>query len=610
MADRLVECVPNFSEGRNKKVIDQITAEITSVAQVTLLSVEMGADVNRTVVTFIGPPEAVQEAAFRAIKKAAELIDMRQHKGAHPRIGATDVCPFVPVSGITMEEVVQLSREVARRVGEELGIPVYLYEESATHPERKSLANIRAGEYEGLPKKLQDPRWKPDFGPAEFNPRSGATVIGAREFLIAYNITLNTREKQYATDIAFEIREKGRSVRRGNTQPFYFKGELVKYRENHFPCGNCSFVGKTLEETAQHCQKVHQYDLFELLRMHGTDPRNAIGRSVKKPGKFKHVRAIGWYVEEYGRAQISINLTNYKISPPHRVLEEVRRLAAERGLVVTGSEIVGLVPFQAIYNAGKYYLQRQGKSTGVPVTDIIETAVYSMGLSDVSPFDPREKILGLPTTPDNALVAMRVNDFTHEVSRETPAPGGGSIAALAGALGAALGSMVSNLAIGKPGYEAVEQDLIQLAEQAQELKDKLLKAVDEDTQAFNAYMEARRLPQNTPQEKAAREKAIQEGLKQAVNVPYTTAQLSLEALKLCHEAARKGNVNSISDAGVGAQMAYSGVLGGVFNVWINLPPIKDQEFVSQMKKRCDEMEKKARHLLEETLQYVWNKIRE
>ncbi|NOX36542.1 MAG: glutamate formimidoyltransferase [Calditrichaeota bacterium] len=609
MAERLVECVPNFSEGRNKKVIDQITAEITSVADVKLLSVEMGADVNRTVVTFIGPPEAVKEAAFRAIKKAAELIDMRHHKGAHPRMGATDVCPFVPVSGITMEEVVELSREVAQRVGEELGIPVYLYEESATRPERKSLANIRAGEYEGLPEKLKDPRWKPDFGPAEFNAKAGATVIGAREFLIAYNITLNTREKQYATDIAFEIREKGRSVRKGNIKPFYFKGELVKYQENYFPCGNCEFVGKTIEETAKHCQDVHQYDLFELLRMHGTDPDNPIGRSVKKPGKFKHVRAIGWYVEEYGRAQISINLTNYKVSPPHLVLEEVRRLAAERGLVVTGSEIVGLVPFQAIYEAGKYYLKQQGKSTGVPVMDVIETAIYSMGLNDVSPFDPQEKILGLPSTPESALVEMKVNEFTHEVSRETPAPGGGSIAALAGALGAALGSMVSNLAIGKPGYEAVENELNQLAERAQEIKDKLLKAVDDDTNAFNAYMEARRMPQNTPEEKAAREKAIQDGLKQAVNVPFTTAQLSMEALKVCREAAEKGNVNSISDAGVGAQMAYSGVLGGVFNVWINLPPIKDEAFVQDMKNRCDALEREARRLLDETLKFVWDKIR-
>ena len=608
MAQKLVECVPNFSEGRDKAIIDQITAEIKAVPDVQLLSVEMGADVNRTVVTFIGSPEGVKEAAFRAIKKAAELIDMRHHKGAHPRMGATDVCPFVPVSNITMEEVVELSREVARRVGEELGIPVYLYEESATRPERRSLANIRKGEYEGLPEKLKDPQWKPDFGPAEFNPKAGATVIGAREFLIAYNITLNTREKQYATDIAFELREKGRSVRKGNIKPFYFKGELVKYRENYFPCGNCDFVGKTLEETAEHCRKEHGYDLYELLRMHGTDPKNPIGRSVKKPGKFKHVRAIGWYVEEYGRAQISINLTNYKVTPIHAVMEEARRLAAERGLVVTGSEIVGLVPFQAIYDAGTFYLEQQGKSSGVPVEDVIRMAIYSLGLNDVAPFDPKEKILGLPQTPADALVSKTVEAFTHEVSRESPAPGGGSIAALAGALGAALGSMVSNLTIGKPGYETVEADLKTLAVRAQEVKDQLLRAVDEDTNAFNAYMEARRMPQNTPEEKAAREKAIEEGLKTAVRVPLKTAQLSLEAMKICREVVEKGNVNSVTDAGVGAQSAFTGVRGGILNVLINLPPIKDEAFKEEMKATCKQLEEEATHLLEETLQVLHQKL--
>ncbi len=609
MAQKLVECVPNFSEGRDKSIIDQITAEIKAVPDVKLLSVEMGADVNRTVVTFIGSPEGVKEAAFRAIKKAAELIDMRQHKGAHPRMGATDVCPFVPVSGITMEEVVELSKEVARRVGEELGIPVYLYEESATRPERRSLANIRKGEYEGLPEKLKDPQWKPDYGPAEFNPKAGATVIGAREFLIAYNITLNTREKQYATDIAFELREKGRSVRKGNIKPFYFKGELVKYKENYFPCGNCDFVGKTLAETAAHCQKEHGYDLYELLRMHGTDPENPIGRSVKKPGKFKHLRAIGWYVEEYGRAQISINLTNYKVTPIHAVMEEARRLAAERGLVVTGSEIVGLVPFQAIYDAGKFYLEQQGKSSGIPVEDVIHMAIYSLGLNDVAPFNPREKILGLPQTPSDALISKTVEAFTHEVSRESPAPGGGSIAALAGALGAALGSMVSNLTVGKPGYESVEAELKQLAVRAQEIKDQLLRAVDEDTNAFNAYMEARRLPQNTPEEKAAREKAIEEGLKTAVRVPLRTAQLSLEAMRVCREVVEKGNVNSITDAGVGAQSAFTGVRGGILNVRINLPPIKDEAFKKEMIATCQELEENATQLLEDTLRVLNEKLK-
>ncbi|RMH77094.1 MAG: glutamate formimidoyltransferase, partial [Calditrichaeota bacterium] len=348
MSERIVECVPNFSEGRDRSVIDQITAEIKAVSGIQLLSCEMGADVNRTVVTFIGPPEAVKEAAFRAIKKAAELIDMRHHKGAHPRMGATDVCPFVPVSGVTMEECVEISREVGRRVGEELGIPVYLYEESATTPERKSLANIRAGEYEGLPEKLKDPAWKPDFGPAEFNPKSGATAIGAREFLIAFNINLNTKDKQLAMDIAFELREKGRSVRTGNIDPVYMRGKLVKYRENHYPCGSCNFVGKTWEETRAHCRNEHDYDPYDLLKAHGSDPENPVGWSVKKPGLFKHVRAIGWYVDEYKRAQVTINFTNYKITPPHVVVEAARELAAKRGLVVTGCEVVGLVPFQWI----------------------------------------------------------------------------------------------------------------------------------------------------------------------------------------------------------------------------------------------------------------------
>ena len=608
MTTAIVECVPNFSEGRDKSVIDQITAEIKKVSGVKLLSAEMGADVNRTVVTFIGSPEGVKEAAFNAIKKAAELIDMSKHKGAHPRMGATDVCPFVPVSGITMAECVEISREVAKRVGEELKIPVYLYEESATTPERRSLAAIRAGEYEALPKKLKDPKWQPDFGPAEFNSRSGATAIGAREFLIAYNINLNTRDKQLAMDIAFELREKGRSVRSGNIHPVYMRGELVKYRENHFPCGSCTFIGKTFDETREHCRKEHDYDPRDLLDLHGSDADNPVGWSVKKPGKFKHVRAIGWYVEEYGRAQITMNLTNYKVTPPHIVLEEARKMAAERGLVVTGSEIVGLVPFPAIYEAGKFYLKQQGKPTGIPMADVIETAIQSMGLNDVSPFDPKEKILGLPENSPNALVEMKTCELVHEVSRDTPAPGGGSIAALAGSLGAALASMVSTLTVGKKGYEKVEADLLAVAEKAQEIKDKLLKAVDDDTNAFNAYMEATRLPKNTAEEKQRREAAIQEGLKQAVQVPLNTARLSSEALRLCAEAVEKGNVNSVTDAGVGAQIAYTGVLGGVFNVLINLGQITDDAFKNEMRRTCKKLETDAKSLLEQTLAMVREKM--
>lgn len=608
--DIIVECVPNFSEGRNKEIIDQITDEIESVEGIDLLSAEMGADVNRTVVTFIGSPSSVKEAAFKGIKKATAVIDMSKHKGAHPRMGATDVCPFVPVNGISMEEVVQISKDVAKRVGEELRIPVYLYEESAASEGRKSLANIRKGEYEALAEKLQDIHWKPDFGPAEFNARAGATVIGAREFLIAYNITLNTKESKYATDIAFELREKGRSVRTGNIRPFYFKGDLLKYGENYYPCGSCDFTGKTNEEVVEHCWKQHNYDLARLLSLHDTDPDEPGGRSVKKPGKFNYCRAIGWFVKEYGRAQISINLTNYKITPIHLVLEEARKLATERGLVVTGSEIVGLVPFQAIYDAGKYYLKQQGKSAGIPVLDVIESAIYSMGLNDVSPFVPEEKILGLPKTDSEALVELKTAEFVDEVSRDTPAPGGGSIAALAGALGAALASMVSNLTIGKKGYESVEVDLLKVAEKAQTLKDKLLKAVDDDTNAFNAYMEARRLPQNTDDEKRIREKAIQNGLKQAVNVPLGTAKLSYEALQIAAEAVEKANINSVTDAGVGAQIAFSGIRGGIFNVLINLPPIKDPKFVEEMKSVCMKLEKESQTFLDNTIRTVKGKIKQ
>jgi glutamate formiminotransferase/formiminotetrahydrofolate cyclodeaminase len=605
---KIVECVPNFSEGKNKSIIEEIISEIRSVTGIDLLSVEMGADVNRTVVTFVGSPESVSKAAFLAIKKAASLIDMSKHKGSHPRMGAIDVCPFVPVSGISMEEVVKLSKKVAQRVGDELKIPVYLYEESAIKPEWKSLANIRKGEYEALAEKLKEPFWKPNFGPAKFNVKSGATAIGAREFLIAYNITLNTKEKKYATDIAFELREKGRSVRIGNIYPFYFKGDLVKNEPGHYPCGSCDFIGKSIDQTTEHCQSEHGYNLTELYDLHGTDPEDPSGRSAKKPGKFKHCRAIGWYVEEYGRAQISINITNYKIAPPHLVLEEARKLATERGLIVTGSEVVGVIPFPAIYEAGKYYLEKQGKSTGIPVKDIIESAIHSMGLNDVSSFEPNKKIIGLLQSNPDDLVEMKTVDLVDEVSRDTPAPGGGSIAALAGALGAALASMVSYLTVGKKGYENFEADLKRLAEQAQGLKDKLLKAVDEDTNAFNAYMEAQRLPQITEDEKNIRERAIQNGLKQAVNVPLTTAILSFESLKVAAVAVEKGNINSVTDAGVGAQIAHTGVIGGIYNVLINLPSISDEDYKKEMKVRCNQLENEAQEILDHTISLVKDKI--
>ncbi|NWF50420.1 MAG: glutamate formimidoyltransferase [Ignavibacteriaceae bacterium] len=610
MTDRLVECVPNFSEGQRPEIIKLITDEIEKVEGVKLLDVDPGYDMNRTVVTFIGTPEGVKEAAFNSIKKAAELIDMSKHKGTHPRMGATDVCPFVPVSGITTEECIELSKAVAERVGEELNIPVYLYEKSATKPERENLAKIRQGEYEALEEKLKKPDWKPDFGPTKFNPKAGATVIGVREFLIAYNINLNTREEKYATDIAFELREKGRSAREGGNGPFYFKSEkILKYEKNNYPCGNCDFTGKTINETIKHCKEEHKYDLAELLDLNGIDPEKPEGQSVKIPGKFRHCKAIGWMVPKYDRAQISINLTNYKVTSMHDVFDETEKLASERGLRVTGSEIVGMVPYPALLETGKYYLRKQHRSTGIPIKDILNTAVQSLGLNDVSEFKIEERVLGLPKSIETALVEMKLTDFVDEVSRETPAPGGGSIAALSGALGAALSSMVSNLTANKRGSDP-EKDLIlnDAAEKCQEIKNLLVKAVDDDTNAFNDFMAAKRLPNKTPDEKKQRETAMQEGLKKAVNVPLKTAQLSFEAIGIAGIVAKHGNPNSITDVGVGAQSAYTGVLGGIYNVLINLKDIKDEKFVEETRSKCSDLKRRAIEKLNEVLNYVESKL--
>ena len=610
MSDRLIECVPNFSEGQKPEIIKQITDEIEKVEGVKLLDVDPGYDMNRTVVTFIGKPEAVEIAAFNAIKKAAEVIDMSKHKGTHPRMGATDVCPFVPITGVTVEECIELSKRVAKRVGEELSIPVYLYEKSATTPERVNLAKIRQGEYEALPEKLKDPKWKPDFGPAEFNAKVGATVIGVREFLIAYNINLNTREEKYATDIAFELREKGRSARKKTNDKFYFKSEeILKYQSGNYPCGSCDFVGKTFQETVEHCKDAHGFDLIELLELNGIDPSKPEGQSVKIPGLFKHCKAIGWMVPKYDRAQISINLTNYKITSMHDVFDKAVELAEQRGLRVTGSEIVGMVPYPALLETGKYYLRKQQRSTGIPVKDILNTAIQSLGLNDVSEFKIEERVLGLPKFEDNALVKMTVADFTDEVSRETPAPGGGSIAALVGSLGAALSSMVANLTAFKRGSNS-EKDLIlsEAAEKAQFLKDSLMKAVDDDTNAFNDFMSAKRLPNKTAEEKSIRENAMQDGLKKAVNVPLKTAELSLEVIKLCGVVAEYGNPASITDVGIGAQCGFTGVKGGIFNVLINLKDIKDSDFVNEMKLKCKQLEEEASKELNEVMGVVESKI--
>jgi glutamate formiminotransferase / formiminotetrahydrofolate cyclodeaminase len=524
---KIVECVPNFSEGRDKDKIAAITREIEATAGVELLDVDPGASTNRTVVTFIGEPEAVVEAAFKSIRKAAEVIDMRGHKGAHSRIGATDVCPIVPVSGVTMEDCVRLAAELGRRVAGELGIPVFLYEEAAQKPERRNLANIRAGEYEGLAEKLKDPDWKPDFGEAVFNPKSGATVIGAREFLIAYNINLNTRDRRLAQEIALNLRESGRARRDKD----------------------------------------------------GTIVRDAQGNTVKLPGKFREVKSVGWYVEDYGIAQISINFTNYKVTPIHAVFDETIRQAEALGLRVTGSELVGLIPKEALLMAGRYYLEKQGKTAGYPEEEIIRAAVLSLGLADVSPFDPGLKIIeNRFRETGKSLVGLKVRGFVDEVSMDSPAPGGGSVAALCGALSAALSSMVANLTYGKKGYEGSGEDMKRVAARAQVLKEDLLRAVDLDTRAFNKVMEAYRLPKGTDEQNRDRDRAVEAASVEATLVPLGVLRACVELLGLAETVAREGNRNSVSDAGVAGLAARAAGEGAYYNVRINLPNIKDEAF--------------------------------
>ena len=523
---RLVECVPNFSEGRNRGIIDAIAETIGGVTDVKLLDVDPGADTNRTVYTFVGTPDGAAEAAFRAARRALELIDMSAHSGAHPRIGAMDVCPFVPISEVTMDDCVAIARSVGRRIGEELGLPVYFYEYAATSEARRSLANIRAGEYEGLARKLQDPEWQPDAGPAAFNPRFGATVVGAREFLIAYNVNLNTRDRKLANEIALNIREGGRLKRDGSGNP-------------------------VLDEH---------------------------GNPLKVAGRLTAVRAIGWYIEQYRQAQVSINLTNFNLSPLHVVFEAAREEAERLGLIVTGSELVGLTPLQPMLEAGRFYLRKQGKSAGVPERELVEMAVRSLGLDQLSDFDPEKKIIEYQFRKPGPLVSMTVDRFLDEVSTDSPAPGGGSVAALAGSLAAALAAMVANLTVGKKGYEAAWEELASLAERAQAIKSQLARAVDEDAEAFRAVMAAMRLPKSAPEEQRARDQAIEDASKDAARVPLGTARLCLDALNLALEASTKGNVNSASDAGVAAIMARAGVDGAGLNVLINLGSVKDEAF--------------------------------
>jgi glutamate formiminotransferase/formiminotetrahydrofolate cyclodeaminase len=537
---KLVECVPNFSEGRDREKIGAITREIEAVAGVKLLDVDPGASTNRTVVTFIGPPDAVKEAAFRAIARAAEVIDMRGHKGAHSRIGATDVCPFVPVAGVTIEDCIKLAGELGARVAEELAIPVYLYEAAARKPERRNLAVVRAGEYEGLADKLKDPRWAPDFGKPVFNARSGATVIGAREFLIAYNINLNTRDRKLAHEIALSLRESGRAKRDKD-------GDIVK---------------------------------------------DARGSTVKLPGRFKEVKSVGWYVEDYGVAQISVNFTNYKVTPVHTVFDEAARLAGKLGLRVTGSELVGLIPKEALLMAGRHYLGKQGKSPGVPEDELVRVAVRSLGLNDVVPFEADKKIIEYQfreAGPD--LAGMTLRAFADELSMDSPAPGGGSVAALCGALSAALAAMVANLTVGKKGYEAVGVEMAAAAVRAQGLKDALLKAVDTDTRAFNKVMEAFRLPKTTPEQAGEKDRAVEEANKEATLVPLGVLERAVEAVALAGIAAAKGNRNSVSDAGVAGLAGQAAGEGAYYNVLINLGGIRDPEFTARVRRRAERFKK-------------------
>ncbi len=608
----LVECVPNFSEGRDKSVIDEITDEIEVVDEVEVKDIDMGGDTNRTVVTFVGPPQGIQEAAFNGIKKASELIDMSRHEGSHPRMGATDVCPFVPVKNVSMDDCVKIAEELAEKVGKELGIPVYLYEEAATESKRENLATIRSGEYEALDEKLVDPDWKPDYGPAEWNEkvkRTGATVIGAREFLIAYNINLNTKNKKIAWDIALEMRRRGRAKRINSPDQHYWKGNIVRYSEDEFPCGECDFVGDTFQEVWEHTEDEHGYDLKDfLVKEYDYDVDNLNGKAVKQRGKFDHCKAIGWYVDEYERAQISINLTNFKETSLHDVYEFARDRARKMGVRVTGSEIVGLAPYEALLRTGKYYLEKMNQSKGIPEEDIIETAIQSLGLRDVAEFDPDEKLIGGPMKPDDALVDMDIEDFVNEVSRDSSTPGGGSIAALSGSIGAALSSMVSNLSTGGRRTADIDPILMPVAEEAQELKDDLLKGVDEDTNAFDKYMEAKRMPKSTEEERKKRKKAMQEGLKHAIEVPMNTAKTSAKVIDLAEKAAEHGKKDAVSDALVAAQMAYSGVVGGIANVKINLGDIEDQEFVDEMLEECQKLKEEYKNKKAEVIEKAEDRL--
>jgi len=549
MKKRLIECVPNFSEGRNMNVIKQITDEIEKVEGVKLLNVDPGAATNRTVVTFVGEPESVCEAAFLAINKASEVIDMRHHHGEHPRMGATDVCPFIPIANIDMQQTAAYAHTLAERVGKELQIPVYCYESAALMPERKNLANCREGEYEGLAKKITTPEWKPDFGPDHFTEsvaRTGATAIGARDFLVAINYNLNTTSVRRANAIAFDVREKGRKKREGNP----ITGKVV------------------LDEK---------------------------GEEVWIPGTLKGCKAIGWFIEEYGIAQVSMNVTDITQTPVHIAFDEVVAKAADRGLRVTGSEIVGLIPKKVLMDAGIWYLKKQQRSCGIAEDEIIKIAVKSMGLDDLKPFNPKEKVIEFLLEEENGkqLIDMTCSKFASETASESPAPGGGSISAYMGALGAALGTMVANLSSHKPGWDARWEFFSKVAEEGQAIMKELLFLVDEDTRAFNKIMDCFGMPRDTQAEKATRAAALEAATKYAIEVPLRTMQVAYRAFDMVELMAKEGNPNSVSDAGVGALCLRSAIMGAGLNVQINASGIKDKTFVHQVIEESKALIRKA-----------------
>ncbi len=559
---QLIECVPNFSEGRDMAVIKQITDEIERSEGVKLLDVDPGAATNRTVVTMVGEPEYVIEAAFRAVKKASEVIDMSKHKGEHPRMGATDVCPLVPVANISMEETVEYARKLAERIGKELDIPIYCYENAAFTEERRNLATCRSGEYEGMSEKLKDPHWKPDFGPAKFNAGTGVTAVGARDFLVAFNVNLNTTSTRRANAIAFDIRERGRPQREGD-----------------------SVLGKIMKDEN--------------------------GKNIMIPGALKSVKAIGWFIEEYGVAQISMNLTNISITPVHIAFDETSKKAEARGIRVTGSELVGLIPLQAMLDAGKYFLQKQNRSKGVSDKELLKIAIKSMGLDDLKPFDPKGNIIEYMIDADSGdkLVDMDLFAFADETASESPAPGGGSISAYVGALGISLGTMVANLSSHKRGWDDRWEEYSDWAEKGQALKDELLFLVDEDTRAFNKIMEGFGLPKKSVDEKAIRHAAIQEASKYAMQIPFRVMERSLESMKVMKAMAGNGLEASVSDAGVGALCARTAVMGAYLNVKINADGVDDKNFVNDLLSRGAEVEQNALQAEKEILEIVNSKIK-